>query len=270
MNDPQSTGWSVPSQPATGPTPQAAADPAWSQQSWGSIPPQGPGSSAAAVPGATAAPASTNRSAFAVAVAAICALVMVVIIVLTAAAFVIASSLRTVEDPVIEDPGYINDPVPGTVIDAQGAPVDDRGTQDAPARVGTDSLRWDTADGGALTVTVRSIEWDADAAVRAADPSAPAPAPGSHYAAIIVDGTYTGTQHATLGSDLEISMVTDGGWYPDMGTVRSPTALWRTGGISDGEKASGQVFIEVPEAERASAQLEIAPWGDDHLYVADH
>ncbi|GEM_PF-6013235 len=216
-----------------------------------------------------------SRVGLVAAIAGLCALLLVLLAGLTAAGIYVAASLQSMEGTIEQAPapgtpgGDEPQTVPGTVLDPSGAPVDGLGTPDAPAIMGENSLRWPTEDGGTLTLEIESVTWNADEDIKASDPSAPAPEAGMHYALITIRGTYEGEKYAVLGDDIDLAIETDAGVYYDDGQIRAPEPLWRMGGITDGESASGQMVIAVPEAEVGSALVSVAPWGGDYLYVAE-
>lgn len=259
---PTATG-AIPAQSA-GPAPSAPAPHELVAQPWPAVPGTAHGSGA-----------PRSRAGLVAAIAGLCALLLVLLAGLTAAGIYVAASLQSMEGTIEQAPapgtpgGDEPQTVPGTVLDSSGAPVDGLGTPDAPAIMGENSLRWPTEDGGTLTLEIESVTWNADEDIKASDPSAPAPEAGMHYALITIRGTYEGEKYAVLGDDIDLAIETDAGVYYDDGQIRAPEPLWRMGGITDGESASGQMVIAVPEAEVGSALVSVAPWGGDYLYVAE-
>lgn len=259
---PTATG-TIPAQSA-GPAPSALAPHELVAQPWPAVPGTAHGSGA-----------PRSRAGLVAAIAGLCALLLVLLAGLTAAGIYVAASLQSMEGTIEQAPapgtpgGDEPQTVPGTVLDSSGAPVDGLGTPDAPAIMGENSLRWPTEDGGTLTLEIESVTWNADEDIKASDPSAPAPEAGMHYALITIRGTYEGEKYAVLGDDIDLAIETDAGVYYDDGQIRAPEPLWRMGGITDGESASGQMVIAVPEAEVGSALVSVAPWGGDYLYVAE-
>lgn len=259
---PTMTG-AIPAQ-STGPAPSALAPHELVAQPWPAVPGTAHGSGA-----------PRSRAGLVAAIAGLCTLLLVLLAGLTAAGIYVAASLQSMEGTIEQAPapgtpgGDAPQTVPGTVLDSSGAPVDGLGTPDAPAIMGENSLRWPTEDGGTLTLEIESVTWNADEDIKASDPSAPAPEAGTHYALITIRGTYEGEKYAVLGDDIDLAIETDAGVYYDDGQIRAPEPLWRMGGITDGESASGQMVIAVPEAEVGSALVSVAPWGGDYLYVAE-
>lgn len=160
-------------------------------------------------------------------------------------------------------------PYPGTVTDGSGAPQT-TGTYEAPARVGEDRLTWSVDGGGHVTIVVDSVDWDADAEVAAADPAAPEPAPGRRFVLVTLTGTYEGPGFTILHDETWVTVDTDEGSYAAGDTAaRAPRPLWRRPGLGDGESATGQVVVEVPEDELDSALVSVSTTMGDWLYVSD-
>ncbi len=158
----------------------------------------------------------------------------------------------------------------GEVHDASGAVLADAGTWDAPAAVGDSTLVWPTDDGGTVSVVVSGVQWEADTEVAAAD-AANAPArEGMHYALVSLDVSYSGQSFVLPYDLLFVAVETDMDMYSgDDELVRAPQPLWAQGGLADGESGSGQVAIEVPDAEKDSALISVSPWNGTTLYVSD-
>lgn len=160
-------------------------------------------------------------------------------------------------------------PYPGAVTDGSGAPQS-TGTHAAPARVGEDRLTWSVDGGGRVTIVVDSVDWDAGPEVAAADPAAPEPPPGNRFVLVTLTGTYEGPGFTILQDEVWLSVDTDlGSYVAEDQTARAPAPLWRRPGLGDGESATGQVVIEVPEAELGSALVSVSTTMGDWLYVSD-
>lgn len=163
------------------------------------------------------------------------------------------------------DPGVI----PGEVLDARGTVLPGVGTEDHPARLKDQQLRWKTEDGGTLTVVVTGVTWNADAAVAAASPSNPAPGVGNQYVLVDVTGTYRGSSHLDLGGSMTAYLQTTSDIYgADEQTAEPPHPLWRNGDLTNGQSASGQLLIEVPEDARQGSVLMVEVFFGEPLYVA--
>lgn len=156
----------------------------------------------------------------------------------------------------------------GEVHDASGTVLADTGTWDAPAAVGDSTLVWPTDDGGTVSVVVSDVQWEADAEVAAAAASNRPASDGTHYALVTLDVSYSGQSFVLPYDVLYVSVETDMDIFSsDDELVRPPRPLWAQGGIADGETGSGQVAIEVPDAERAGALIGVSPWNGTTLYV---
>jgi hypothetical protein len=159
----------------------------------------------------------------------------------------------------------------GTVEDGDGLAVDGVGTYDRPARLGEHTLSWPTEGGGVLDVTVTAVDWEADAAVAAADPTNPAPSPGMVYVQAEVRLQYAGPGFFVPATDLWLALETRS-WVCYAGDVPVVPAspLWDVGDMTDGDEMNATVVFEMPEGERSTALLSVETVDGEPLYLAEH
>lgn len=253
--------------PVPGPGPGAGSDsalPGYDDDAWTAPPAAGAQGAGLADP---APRRGVSRGAW-IALAASIVVTLLLVLCLVAGFVLTVRSAASSDDwsSSSSDPGMTTED--GTVLDANGSPVLGVGTIDAPATAGEHSLRWPSDDGGTITVHVTAIDWDADTEVEAADPLNDPPPDGYLYALVSLDVTYAGTgwinAYDSLSVYAESPSSTMGQWDT---TARPAQPLWRAGGITDGETASGQIVLPVLRDEAASSAISIATWNGTPLYV---
>jgi hypothetical protein len=171
----------------------------------------------------------------------------------------------------VEDPYELGfEFVPGSVEEADGTIVEGVGTYERPAVLGEHTLSWPTDAGGVVDITVTGVDWEADAAVAAADPANPPPGPGMTYVQAQIEVEYIGPGRFVPVDALFLSLETSS-WICYEGELGVATAapLWDTGDLVDGEEASASVVFEMPEGERSSARFGVETRDGELLYLAE-
>lgn len=197
---------------------------------------------------------------------AVSGLVLVLVLVLGGLAYIYGGAPYVMSDPVS---GYSSMYTPGRVTDASGAVVTDVGTYDRPATLGEHTLSWPTVSGGIVEVTVTEVDWDADAAV-AADPANPPPDPSAGYVLATVDVAYTGSGGTVPTEDLYICLESTS-WascHMDL-DVATAAPLRDIGALTDGDRATAIVALELAEGERGSALFSVGTIDGEPLYLAE-
>ena len=197
---------------------------------------------------------------------AVSGLVLVLVLVLGGLAYIYGGAPYVMSDPV---GGYSSMYTPGRVTDASGAVVTDVGTYDRPATLGEHTLSWPTVSGGIVEVTVTGVDWDADAAV-AADPANPPPDPSAGYVLATVDVAYTGPGGTVPTEDLYICLESMS-WvscHMDL-DVATAAPIRDIGALTDGDRATAIVALELAEGERGSALFSVETIDGEPLYLAE-
>ena len=197
---------------------------------------------------------------------AVSGLVLVLVLVLGGLAYIYGGAPYVMSDPVS---GYSSMYTPGRVTDASGAVVTDVGTYDRPATLGEHTLSWPTVSGGVVEVTVTEVDWDADAAV-ATDPANPPPDPSAGYVLATVDVAYTGPGGTVPTEDLYLCLESTS-WascHMDL-DVATAAPLRDIGALTDGDRATAIVALELAEGERGSALFAVETIDGEPLYLAE-
>ncbi|TDP79849.1 hypothetical protein DEU31_0261 [Brachybacterium sp. AG952] len=197
---------------------------------------------------------------------AVSGLVLALLLVLGGLFYYYGGAPYELSDPV---GGYSSVYTPGRVTDASGAVVTDVGTYDRPAVLGEHTLSWPTVSGGVVEVTVTDVDWDADAAV-AADPANPPPDPSAGYVLATVDVAYTGPGGTVPTEDLYLCLESMS-WvscHMDL-DVATAAPLRDIGALTDGDRATAIVALELAEGERGSALFSIETIDGEPLYLAE-
>ncbi|MEJ6541772.1 hypothetical protein PQI65_00950 [Brachybacterium paraconglomeratum] len=197
---------------------------------------------------------------------AVSGLVLVLVLVLGGLAYIYGGAPYVMSDPV---GGYSSMYTPGRVTDASGAVVTDVGTYDRPATLGEHTLSWPTVSGGIVEVTVTEVDWEADAAV-AADPANPPPDPSAGYVLATVDVAYTGPGGTVPTEDLYLCLESTS-WascHMDL-DVATAAPLRDIGALTDGDRATAIVALELAEGERGSALFSVETIDGEPLYLAE-
>lgn len=197
---------------------------------------------------------------------AVSGLVLVLVLVLGGLAYIYGGAPYVMSDPV---GGYSSMYTPGRVTDASGAVVTDVGTYDRPATLGEHTLSWPTVSGGVVEVTLTEVDWDADAAV-AADPANPPPDPSAGYVLATVDVAYTGPGGTVPTDDLYLCLESTS-WascHMDL-DVATAAPLRDIGALTDGDRATAIVALELAEGERGSALISVETIDGEPLYLAE-
>ena len=197
---------------------------------------------------------------------AVSGLVLLLVLVLGGLAYIYGGAPYVMGDPV---GGYSSMYTPGRVTDASGAVVTDAGTDDRPATLGEHTLSWPTVSGGVVEVTVTDVDWDADAAV-AADPANPPPDPSAGYVLATVDVAYTGPGGTVPTEDLYLCLesMSWASCHMDL-DVATAAPLRDIGALTDGDRATAIVALELAEGERGSALFSIETIDGEPLYLAE-
>ncbi|MCT1908226.1 hypothetical protein [Brachybacterium paraconglomeratum] len=200
---------------------------------------------------------------------AVSGLVLVLVLVLGGLAYLYGGAPYVMSDPV---GGYSSMYTPGRVTDASGAVVTDVGTYDRPATLGEHTLSWPTVSGGVVEVTLTEVDWDADAAVAAvaADPANPPPDPSAGYVLATVDVAYTGPGGTVPTEDLYLCLESTS-WascHMDLDVVTA-APLRDIGALTDGDRATAIVALELAEGERGSALFSVETIDGEPLYLAE-
>ena len=197
---------------------------------------------------------------------AVSGLVLVLVLVLGGLAYIYGGAPYVMSDPI---GGYSSVYTPGRVTDASGAVVTDVGTYDRPAVLGEHTLSWPTVSGGVVEVTVTDVDWDADAAV-AADPANPPPDPSAGYVLATVDVAYTGPGGTVPTEDLYLCLesMSWASCHMDL-DVATAAPLRDIGALTDGDRATAIVALELAEGERGSALFSIETIDGEPLYLAE-
>lgn len=197
---------------------------------------------------------------------AVSGLVLVLVLVLGGLAYIYGGAPYVMSDPV---GGYSSMYTPGRVTDASGAVVTDVGTYDRPATLGEHTLSWPTVSGGVVEVTLTEVDWDADAAV-AADPANPPPDPSAGYVLATVDVAYTGPGGTVPTEDLYLCLesMSWASCHMDL-DVATAAPLRDIGALTDGDRATAIVALELAEGERGSALFSIETIDGEPLYLAE-
>ena len=197
---------------------------------------------------------------------AVSGLVLLLVLVLGGLAYIYGGAPYVMGDPV---GGYSSMYTPGRVTDASGAVVTDVGTYDRPATLGEHTLSWPTVSGGVVEVTVTDVDWDADAAV-AADPANPPPDPSAGYVLATVDVAYTGPGGTVPTEDLYLCLesMSWASCHMDL-DVATAAPLRDIGALTDGDRATAIVALELAEGERGSALFSIETIDGEPLYLAE-
>lgn len=197
---------------------------------------------------------------------AVSSLVLALLLVLGGLFYFYGGAPYVMGDPV---GGYSSMYTPGRVTDASGAVVTDVGTYDRPATLGEHTLSWPTVSGGVVEVTVTDVDWDADAAV-AADPANPPPDPSAGYVLATVDVAYTGPGGTVPTEDLYLCLesMSWASCHMDL-DVATAAPLRDIGALTDGDRATAIVALELAEGERGSALFSIETIDGEPLYLAE-
>ncbi|MGP5056815.1 hypothetical protein ACTXJ3_17265 [Brachybacterium paraconglomeratum] len=197
---------------------------------------------------------------------AVSGLVLVLVLVLGGLAYIYGGAPYVMSDPV---GGYSSMYTPGRVTDASGAVVTDVGTYDRPAVLGEHTLSWPTVSGGIVEVTVTDVEWEADAAV-ATDPSNPPAGPDMGYVLATIDVAYTGPGGLVPAEDLYICLESvSWGTCSDGIDVTTAAPLRDIGALTDGDRATAIVALELAEGERGSALFSVETIDGEPLYLTE-
>lgn len=197
---------------------------------------------------------------------AVSSLVLVLVLVLGGLFYFYGGAPYVMSDPV---GGYSSVYTPGRVTDASGAVVTGVGTYDRPATLGEHTLSWPTVSGGVVEVTLTEVDWDADAAV-AADPANPPPDPSAGYVLATVDVAYTGPGGTVPTEDLYLCLESTS-WascHMDL-DVATAAPLRDIGALTDGDRATAIVALELAEGERGSALFAVETIDGEPLYLAE-
>ncbi|MDO5661413.1 MAG: hypothetical protein Q4G40_01845 [Brachybacterium sp.] len=166
------------------------------------------------------------------------------------------------------DPGSFEsfELMPGTVRDSSGGESEHTGGFGNPAHVGEDRLVWDTYDGGTLTATISSLNWDADAQV-AADLSHVPPPDGTQYVLVEATVDYEGPSEF-LVEDFWITVEHEVGEYnARTGILPATESLEGCPPLEDGDSCTGFDLIPVPSSVIDHLSLRVETADGDPLYV---